>query len=136
MFNPVKSSAAHSFDRAAWSEVHGLVCPEPSRTIQSQEEDANINNIVRNFGLTGKLPVVSRLPEYGDFDGISDYREAIEAVRQAERDFMALPSALRDKLKNDPQRFLEFCEDPANLDELRKYGLAIPKPDDPTPVSA
>lgn len=127
MFPSVKSAAAHSFDRSAWSEANGLFCPEPSRTIQAQEEDANINNIVRNFGLTGKLPVSARLPEYGDFDGISDFREAIEAVRQAEANFMRLPSALRDELQNDPQRFLEFAADPANLPKLREYGLA-PKP--------
>ena len=129
MFPSVRSAAAHSFNRAEWSEAHGLTCPEPSRTIQSQEADANINNIVRNFGLTGKLPVVSKLPEYGDFDGISDYRDAIHAVREAERQFMAMPSALRDKLDNDPQKFLEFCANPANLDELRSLGLAIPKPE-------
>lgn len=120
-----------NFDRAAWSDIHGLSCPEPTRTIQSQEEDANINNIVRNFGVTGKLPESVRVPSYGDFDGISDYREAIEVVREAERSFMAMPSELRDRLGNNPQRFLEFVTDPNNLAECRKYGLAPPAPPEP-----
>lgn len=133
MFPSVKSAAAHSFDRAAWSSENGLVCPEPSRTIQAHEEDANINNIVKNFGLTGKLPIAARLPEYGDFDGISDYREAIHAIRDAEANFMRLPSKLRDELQNDPQKFLEFATDPANLERLREYGLAPPAPPTPSP---
>jgi len=127
---PVCRSSVN-FDRRAWSDVHGLVCPEPTRTIQSQEADANINNIVRNFGVTGKLPESIRVPQFGDFDSVSDYREAIHAVREAERSFLSMPSALRDQLGNDPQRFLEYCADPSNLDELRKYGLAPPVPTPP-----
>lgn len=121
-----------NFDRRAWADAHGLLCPEPTRTIQSQEADANINNIVRNFGVTGKLPESIRVPQFGDFDSVSDYREAIHAVREAERSFLAMPSALRDELGHDPQRFLEYCADPSNLDNLRKYGLAPPAP---TPAS-
>lgn len=109
-----------------WSQSHGLRCEDPSRAIQDQKEDSDINTIVRNFGVTGRLPENVRTPSYGDFDGISDFREAVEAVRAAEDSFLALPSAFRAELENSPQKFLEFCADPANLERMRSLGLAVP----------
>lgn len=119
-----RSRVLGSFDVKAWSLMHGLACKDPSRAVQSQKDEADINTIVRNFGVTGKLPVSVRVPMYGDFDTVSDYREAIEAVRAAEESFLAMPSELRDRLGNDPQRFLEWCADKGNLEEMRKLGLA------------
>ncbi|AXH74107.1 MAG: internal scaffolding protein [Microviridae sp.] len=123
-----KIRTASNIDRAAWAASHGLKCEDPSRAVQSQKDESDINNIVRLFGVTGKLPDNVRVPSYGDFDGISDYREAIEAVRSAEASFLAMPSELRERLDHNPQRFLEYCEDPSNLEEMRKLGLAIPAP--------
>lgn len=113
-----------SYDRAAVSDETGLACPEPSKAIQSQAEEADINNIVRAFGVTGQLPQSVRLPSFGDFEGISDYREAVEAVRQAEESFLSIPSNIRNQFDNSPQAFLEFCSNPANLPQLREWGLA------------
>lgn len=101
-----------------------LVCEDPSRTIQSQAAEADINNIVRNFGVTGQLPSAVRLPQYGDFDLVDDYRSAIEAIKRAESDFMALPSSIRSRFANDPQAFADFCLDQSNLPQLREWGLA------------
>lgn len=127
-FPEVRSAARHSFDRSEWSNAHGLSCPEHTKTIQSHAEDADINNIVRNFGITGRLPENVRVPDFGDFDVVTDYRQAIEAVREAEKSFMSMPSELRDRLGNNPQRFLEYCANPENHDEMRKFGLMVPKP--------
>lgn len=118
-----------------WSESHGLKCPEPTRAVQDHKEDADINTIVRNFGVTGKLPDVVRVPSYGDFDGISDFREAVEAVRAAEESFLLLPSDLRARLDHDPQRFLEYVQDPRNLEEMRKLGLAVVAPAEAAPAA-
>jgi len=105
-----------------------LHCKDPSRAIQSQAAEADINTIVRNFGVTGRVPQAVRLPEYGDFSGIDDYQSALHAVMDAERSFMALPAAVRSKFQNNPQAFASFCLDPANLEELRKLGLAASPP--------
>ena len=70
-----------NYDAKALSTETGLRCMDVSLAVQSQKDEADINTIVRNFGVTGKLPVGIRVPTYGDFDGVSDYREAIEAVR-------------------------------------------------------
>lgn len=116
------------FDRAKWSAAHVLKCLDPSLTVQSQKEEADINTIVRNFGVTGQLPQGVRVPEYGDFDAVDDFRSAIEAIRAAEASFLAMPSELRARLDHDPARFVEWCADVGNLEEMRKLGLAVPAP--------
>lgn len=108
-----------------------LFCNDPSRAIQSQKDEANINTIVRNFGVTGTVRQAAVPPTYGDFDGIDDYRSAVEAVKAAQDSFGALPSSVRSRFHNDPGAFLEFVENPANLPELRTMGLAPLPPDPP-----
>lgn len=119
------------YDAAALSAATGLRCQDPSLAVQSQAEEADINTIVRNFGITGKLPENVRAPSYGDFrEGITDFRSALDAVKAAEQSFMAMPSELRARLDNDPQQFLDWCGNPDNLSEMKKYGL-IPADDPP-----
>lgn len=108
-----------------------LVCDDVSKTRQADAKEADINTIVRNFGVTGALPQGVRVPSFQDFDEIYDYRSAIEAVRAAETSFMQMPAQVRARFQNDPQEFVEFCSDPANLPELRELGLAVPLPGEP-----
>lgn len=103
-----------------------LICRDPSLAVQSQKAEADINTIVRNFGVTGRMPAAVRLPSFGDFSQVADYRSALEAVRQAEASFLEVSSAVRDRFHNDPQAFMEFCENPSNLPQLREWGLAPP----------
>ena len=44
---------------------------------------------------------------------------------EAKSGLSRIKSAFQE-LGNDPQAFVEFCSDEANLDEMRKLGLAIP----------
>lgn len=124
----IKSRTFWNYDPAAVSDATGLQCNDPSLAVQSQKDEADINTIVRNFGVTGQLPSGVKVPMYDDFDEIIDYRTAIERSREAEASFMAMPADLRARLGHDPQRFLEYCADPANLEEMRKLGLAVPAP--------
>jgi len=126
----------HNLDLPSWSDEHGLACDDPSLAVQSQAHEANINTIVKNFGVTGRLPQSLRLPEYGDFSGVDDYRSAIEAVRQAEADFLAIPSKIRAQFDNDPGAFAAFCSDRSNLPQLREWGLAPALPPVEPPSAA
>lgn len=127
--------AYRAYDADAVSEETGLRCEDVSKAVQSQKDEADINVIVRNFGLTGKIPEGIRVPEFGDFEFVGDYRTAIEAVRAADASFMALPAEVRSRFENDPQRFLEFCADAGNLEEMRKLGLAVaPVVETPVPI--
>lgn len=120
----------YAYDADAVSEETGLRCTEPSLARQSEKEEADINTIVKNFGITGKLPVGVRAPSYGDFEGVSDYATAIAAIKAAEASFLAMPAEVRARFENSPQAFLEFLEEPSNYDEAVKLGLAIAKPDE------
>lgn len=115
---------AYNYDRDVASFQSGLVCcAEEDKTQQSFAEEVDINTIVRNFGLTGELPDDVRMPQYGDFTGVSDYQEAMNSVREADEAFMLLPAELRYKFANDPQRLLEFVADGGNREEAQKLGL-------------
>lgn len=103
-----------------------LVCSDPSLAVQSQKAEADINNIVRNFGVTGRVPTSVRLPEYGDFTGVNDYRTALEAVRAAESAFLEVPASIRAQFNHDPGAWASYCLDPSNLPQLREWGLAKP----------
>jgi phage internal scaffolding protein len=95
-----------------------------SLTIQSQSEDTDINVMMKRFGITGQLPEqTTRIPEYGDYTEVGDYRSALHAVLDAQDNFMRLPPAVRARFDNDPQEFMDFATNPNNLDEMKKLGL-------------
>lgn len=115
----------YNYDRDKVSNETGLACEDASLTQQHQKDDADINTIVRRFGLTGELPSNLRLPQYGDFIGIASYHDAMNKVLAAQAEFMKLPADLRAKFENSPEQFVEFCSDPENKEELIKMGLAV-----------
>lgn len=105
-----------------------IFCDEKTRTHQNFRDECDINSIVKRYGITGQVPQGLKLPVYGDFTGVLDYQSALNAVMQAESVFNAVPADIRARFNNDPQKFVEFCSDNKNLDELRKLGLAPPAP--------
>lgn len=77
-------------------------------TQQQFAEDADINTIVRRFGVTRSMPSGPEGGVYGDFTGISDYQSALDAVQRAQDGFMALDADVRLRYGNDPGRYLEY----------------------------
>lgn len=125
--------SAYNYLRDDVSFDTGLSCDDESLAQQHMAEDADINVIVKRFGLTGQLPQGHRMPEFGDFTGVSDYRAALAAVQEAEESFMELPADLRARFQNDPQQYLEFASNPANKEEFYELGLAERPQPAPTP---
>lgn len=115
------------------SSASAVVFEDASLTKQSFKDECDINTIVRNFGLTGQLPVSNNVaPQYGDFTDVVDYRTALDAVIQANDSFMSLPAEVRKRFGNDPADFVDFCSDPNNRDELIKLGLVVPTASPPS----
>lgn len=112
-----------TYDRDKNSDLAKLVFTGPSRTKQSFRDECDINNILRQFNVTGQLPVGSVQPQYGDFSGITDYQSALNAVMAAQDSFLQLPAKVRAKFDNDPALFVEFASDEANKDEMKALGL-------------
>lgn len=126
----------HNYDVDEVSNESGLVCPEPTLAQQHSADECDINFIVERFGVTGQLPPqTGPMPTYGDFTGIGDYRDALEAVMRADEAFMALPANIRERFDNDPALFVDFCSDPDNRSEAIDLGLIPPpaKPDGVVP---
>lgn len=130
----VRSALNYDTDQASLGS--GLICAEPTMAQQQFKTETDINEIVRQFGITGQLPTDGRMASYGDFSEVVDYHTAMNAVRSAQDAFMALPAHVRERFSNDPQRFVDFCSDDRNLEEARKLGLSpdAPKPDINRPV--
>ena len=112
-----------TYDRDKNSDLAKFVFTSPSRTKQSFRDECDINNILRQFNVTGQLPAGSVQPQYGDFSGITDYQSALNAVMAAQDSFLQLPAKVRARFDNDPALFVEFASDEANRDEMKALGL-------------
>jgi len=115
--------SAYNYDRDLASDESGLVCEDESLTIQSAAEEANINTIVRRFGLTGQMPDQVAMPRSGDFTNVPDFHTAMNLIRTTQEEFLRVPAHVRARFNNDPQAFMEFLEDDGNREEARKLGL-------------
>lgn len=122
--------AGHSYDEDAASLEAGIgPGDDPSLAQQQFRDECDINTIVKRFGLTGELPGDFEMPQSGDFTGITNFQEAMNAVRNAEEMFMLVPADVRSRFANDAGRFVEFFNDASNRDEAMKLGLLQPPPE-------
>lgn len=125
----------YNYDMNDAGDEDAIRCREPTLTQQHHIEECDINTIVERFNITGQLPDNVRMPQFGDFEGIFNYHDAMNAIRQAEESFMAMDGKIRARFNNDAGKFVEFCTDPQNRDEAIKLGL-IPVPPGPGPEPA
>lgn len=98
----------------------------PTRTVQSDADSTDLNKIVARYMRTGELPQTPVPPRFGDFRNVGDFRSCNDVIVRARESFEALPSRIRERFVT-PEAFCTFCENPENLDEMRKLNLAVPK---------
>lgn len=106
----------------------------PSLAIQSERDSADINVLVKRFGITGEIPVSQRSMFYGDFSEVTDFQSALNQLRAAQEGFMELPASLRERFNNDPGRLVEFVQDKSNREEAVKLGIMKAPPPAPKPA--
>jgi len=99
-----------------------------SMTRQSFAKDADINNIMSRYAVSGVLVDPSnvdsaRVPRFGDFSDIGDYSHVVGRIQQAQSDFMTLSADVRARFGNDVENCLEFIADPMNVREAVSLGL-------------
>lgn len=139
-FVPLFIRSAFNYDVDRVSRETALHCVDPSLTDQSQAKQADINEIVRQFGVTGVLPNQPLPEHFGDFTGVGDYRSSLEAVRRAAEEFMELPAELRSRFDNDPAKLIDFLSVEANRHEAFTLGLVdadvAPTPEAPAVQAA
>lgn len=112
--------------------VRPTVDTGPGLTKQSFKDESNINFIMKKYQKTGTVNFVANTqPEFMEIPAI-DFMSAMNTVIRANEMFGDMPSSLRKRFNNDPAEYLAFMEDPSNLDEMVKLGLAkYPEPVEP-----
>jgi phage internal scaffolding protein len=121
--NTVFLRTPYNYDRDAATNESALACEEPSLAQQHFKDECDINNILRQFNITGLLPEQPLSPRYGDFTGIGDYHTALNRVIAAQDEFDALPATIRARFGNDPAQLIEFLENSDNRPEAEELGL-------------
>jgi phage internal scaffolding protein len=121
--NTVFLRTPYNYDRDAATNESGLACEEPSLAQQHFKDECDINNILRQFNITGLLPESPLSPRYGDFTGIGDYHTALNRVIAVQDEFEALPAEIRARFGNDPAQLIEFLENSENRPEAEELGL-------------
>lgn len=99
--------------------------PEDKRTKQEFLKDTDINNIVKQYKKTGRLPESARsaAARYGDFSGVPSFAEMQAKIIAGSEVFAALPAAVRKQYDNDPGQFLAAAATPEGLELMKKLGL-------------
>lgn len=90
----------------------GVKFVEPSATLQSFKDDADINCIIARYENTGVLVdpsiPVSRTPNFGDYSELPSYQEAQNVIIAAKNAFDSLSSKIRERFNNDPAAYFDF----------------------------
>jgi len=129
MTHLVRSAYGHKFNE-------GITFTQPSLTKQSFTKECDINNIMAKYQKTGALEHLNKNEASYGFASSQDFTESMEIVAKGQTMFEELPSSIRSKFENDPAKFLEFVQNPENLEEMQELGLAkketkIKEPDQP-----
>jgi len=106
----------------------------PSKTKSEFADQCDIRNIVKRFKTTGQLPQINPniTENFGDATLYPTYEQATQIVTRANQSFAQLPSHIRSRFENDPNKLMEFMSDKENKDEAIKLGLLkapkVPEP--------
>lgn len=124
----------HQYDEARDAierKATDAINTEPSMTQQHHAEDADINVLVRRFGITdGAIPPAVIDPAYyGDFTDAADFRTQLDRIHQAKEHFMELPADLRSRFNNDPTELFAWVSNKDNADRAIELGLLAKAPD-------
>ena len=93
-------------------------------TEQHHAEKCEIHNIMKRYQQTGVVDHVAQYQgTYNNFIDAPSFKEALDQVAEAQSMFESLPSSLRADMQNDPSVFLEFIQNPDNIEAIAAYGL-------------
>lgn len=123
--------ARHDFAKSN-GEDPVSVAVGPSLTRQEFLEESDINSLMKRYetygtSVNGLRPDAQQQGFYADFtDMPNNLLDYLGMVKDAERAFMTLPAGIRREFDNDPVSFVDYASNPANLEQMRSWGLAPP----------
>lgn len=110
-------------------EAHAFSNSDPSMTRQEFADECDINKLMKQYEGHDIGAIMRQVgePVYYDFSEMpQDLMSFMQMQQDAEKAFMTLPASVRKEFDNDPLGFVEFASDPANVDQMRTWGLAKP----------
>jgi len=109
-----------------YGEVYERVKPGKGLTKQSMRDECDVNLIMAKYVKTGFIDhVASGVPSFVDVSEMSDYRSALEHVREVGEYFDHMPAAVRKRFENDPAMFMAYLESGASDEDLEALGLEV-----------
>lgn len=106
---------------------------EVSLTRQEFKDECDLNLVIKRFMKTpGGIEALQQAQgfiggRFLDVSEVPDYRTTRDYINRANEAFMRLPAPIRSRFANDPAAFLDFVDNPANLEELKQMGLVQPE---------
>jgi hypothetical protein len=98
------------------------------KTVQSDSESADINIIMKRFMNTGIVDQLNITEDmFPDVTEVGDFADVMRIAKDAEYEFMKLPSKVREVFKHDVANWLDTAHDPEKRASLLGEG-------DPQPV--
>lgn len=107
------------------NKIDGKDVKEESLTKQSDRDSVDLNLLVKRARGGEILENVRDINALvmGDFSQVQDYDQALNAINAMNEEFAELPSHIRNKFENNPQKLVEFIGDNNNYDEAVELGL-------------
>jgi len=110
------------------SDMTASVNEEPSLTKQEFTASCDPNVILERVARGQDINLTAK-PRYGDFTDVPvDYHTALNVVTKTQQLFNQLPAQIRAKMDNDPSKFMDYLNNPANTQEAIELGLLDAKP--------
>lgn len=115
-----------TYDNEVIDPKTGELVKLPSMTKQEFVKQCDINNIIKEFSLTGQINHINAQAAQGRFLDLPDdldFQSSLHTVKAAQDAFQALPAAIRNRFHGDPAEFMAFCGNPSNAAELIELGI-------------
>lgn len=101
-----------------WKKVQ-TVNDGPDMAVQSDIHRADIKHILARYRALGIRDHMAQVDlNYRDVSEFTDYADLMRSVRQAEFDFMQLPSKVREVFDHDVAKWLDAAHDKEKLDAI------------------
>lgn len=109
--------------RGRWDEKFPIVTEtgSESKTQQHFKDSCDINKIVSNPEAAGSVARGREM--YGDFTTVFDFAENMQKMKDAELAFSHLPTEIKKRFHQSPQKFFDYMNDKSMVDEHVKFGF-------------
>lgn len=105
------------------SGCYGSPAGDVSMTDPQYLRDCDINCILKDYKITGKLPEVAKPGVFADVSRLGDFAEHMRVVNDGREHFAALPAEIRARFGNDPAAYFDFVVNPENQSECVRLGI-------------